>query len=77
MFFFLLIVISRVIYVNIIITNENMYVKTLSAGSNISEKQFRSEMKEVMRKTKAEQNIALKIKKRIDELNSGGTDEYS
>ncbi|MEE1943689.1 hypothetical protein VRU48_01130 [Pedobacter sp. KR3-3] len=67
------IVLMRAVYVNIVATNESLLVNLFVAGSDLDEKQFRAEMKAVMKPKKSkEDEIITSIKKRIDELNRAG-----
>lgn len=70
-FVIMAIIMMRAVYVNVVATSESVFVrKIVSETEGLTEKQFRAEMKAVMKPQKNKNDeIITNIKKRMDELN--------
>lgn len=65
------IIMMRAVYINVVATSESVYVRKFVAETEgLTEKQFRAEMKAILKPKKTkESEMMSQIKKRIDELN--------
>lgn len=68
-------VMMRAVWVNIFLTNENLLIKRLSADANMSEKDYRAEIKRAIKQKKAEIETVKRIKKKVYELNRMSDDD--
>ena len=67
-------IMMRAAYINIFFTNENLLIKKLSADANMSEKDYRAEIKLAIKQKKREIAITNNIKRKVHELNKLGDD---